>query len=65
LAFPTLGTGALNFPVPDSAKQMFKCITKHAQAHPSSGIREITIVVWSGDSGCRQAKQVSNPLVNN
>lgn len=49
IAFPSLGTGKLGYPVDQVAKHMFSCIESFTESAPRSTITEILIVVYHQD----------------
>ena len=59
IAFPALGTGALKFPVHETAKIMIQCITTHESNFHDSTLSDISIVVFDGDKNCDNVKSVS------
>jgi O-acetyl-ADP-ribose deacetylase (regulator of RNase III) len=46
VAFPAIGTGALGFPDNTVAKIMLEAISRYLQAHPSSRIQQIFLVIF-------------------
>ena len=46
VAFPAIGTGALGFPDNTVAKIMLDAISRYLQAHPSSRIQQILLVIF-------------------
>ncbi|XP_071133739.1 protein mono-ADP-ribosyltransferase PARP14-like [Mytilus edulis] len=49
IAFPSLGTGKLGYPVDQVAKHMFSCIESFTESAPRSTIIEVLIVVYDQD----------------
>lgn len=57
LAFPTLGTGSLNFPPDQVAQVMAECIKDFDQKYPKTELTCITIVVYSEDKKRKTVEQ--------
>lgn len=55
IAFPSLGTGNLGYPVDKVAKQMFSCVENFSKSN--SDIKEVLLVVYEKD---HKSIQVSN-----
>ncbi|VDI41166.1 poly [ADP-ribose] polymerase 10/14/15 [Mytilus galloprovincialis] len=49
IAFPSLGTGKLGYPVDQVAKHMFSCIESFTESAPRSTIIEVLLVVYDQD----------------
>ncbi|XP_063404473.1 protein mono-ADP-ribosyltransferase PARP14-like [Mytilus trossulus] len=49
IAFPSLGTGKLGYPVDQVAKHMFSCIESFTESAPKSTITEVLLVVYDQD----------------
>ncbi|XP_053399094.1 protein mono-ADP-ribosyltransferase PARP14-like isoform X2 [Mercenaria mercenaria] len=56
IAFPTLGTGSLNYPADISAQTMFECIKKHQNTCSDTCISDISIVVYEKGDKWRKIK---------
>ncbi|CAC5373917.1 PARP10_14_15 [Mytilus coruscus] len=52
VAFPTLGTGGLGFPMQVVAKTMIACIRNFSSAHPSTALKRIDVIVYKNDKNC-------------
>lgn len=59
LAFPTLGTGSLNYPPNQVAQVMAECIKDFDQNYPQTELARITIVVYNQDRNRKTVEQVS------
>lgn len=59
VAFPTLGTGGLGFPMQEVAKTMIDCIRNFSSAHSSSTLKRIDVVVYKNDKNCDRDFKVS------
>lgn len=59
LAFPTLGTGSLNYPPDQVAQVMAECIKDFDQKYPQTELARITIVVYNQDRNRKTVEQVS------
>ena len=49
IAFPSLGTGKLGYPVDQVAKQMFTCVENYSVSTPKSSVKEVIFVVYDQD----------------
>lgn len=60
IAFPTLGTGSLGYPVEVSAQTMFECIKKYQNRYSDVSVKDISIIVYDkGDRSWKRVKAVS------
>lgn len=59
LAFPTLGTGSLNYPPDQVAQVMAECIEDFDKKYPQTELARITIVVYNQDRNRKTVEQVS------
>ncbi|CAC5408901.1 unnamed protein product [Mytilus coruscus] len=50
IAFPSLGTGKLGYPVDQVAKHMFSCIESFTGSAPTSTIKDVLFVVYDQDN---------------
>uniref|UniRef100_K1PDC3 Poly [ADP-ribose] polymerase 14 n=1 Tax=Magallana gigas TaxID=29159 RepID=K1PDC3_MAGGI len=57
LAFPTLGTGSLNYPPDQVAQVMAECIKDFDQKYPQTELARITIVVYNQDRNRKTVEQ--------
>lgn len=59
LAFPTLGTGSLNYPPDQVAQVMADCIKDFDQRYQNKKLKRIIIVVYNQDKKWKTVEQVS------
>lgn len=64
IAFPTLGTGGLGFPMQVVTKTMIDCIRNFSSAYPSTTLKRIDVVVYKNDKNCDQDFKVSKCRYN-
>ena len=49
LAFPSLGTGSLKYPVDSVSKLMFKCICNFSENYPGTSLKLVKLVIYEMD----------------
>lgn len=52
IAFPTLGTGGLGFPINKVAKTMICCVKNHSEKYRDSMLKQILFVVFKHGKDC-------------
>jgi O-acetyl-ADP-ribose deacetylase (regulator of RNase III) len=54
IAFPSLGTGKLRYPVDKVAQQMFSCVDAFSSSTTKSSVKQVLFVIYNRDHNILQ-----------
>ena len=62
IAFPSLGSGSLRFPLDKAMKTMVNCLGEHDQSFPNSLLKDIAIVIYEGSKDRDTINEVKDDM---